>query len=161
MAENVETKTEEAPKKGKNKFLLIILLAVLILGGGGFFAFNTFFVHKEGEKTEKKKEEKKLNVEKTYLFALDPFVVNLAEHGRFLKATIQLEYDDPKQEEIIKQKTPILRDSIITLISSKSVDSISGPEGKIQLKDEILLRVNQIIGKDFFRNVYFSEFVMQ
>lgn len=163
MAEEVEAKVDETPKKGgKSKFLLIIIVALVLALGGGFFAFKMFGpgAHKD-EKTEKKKEEKNINLEKTYLFPLDPFVVNLAEHGRFLKMSIQLEYDDPKQEEIIKQKSPILRDAIITLMSSKSVDSISGAEGKMQLKDEVLLRVNQIMGKDFFRNVYFTEFVMQ
>ncbi len=163
MADEVETKLEEAPKKSsKSKlFLIIIAFFVLALGAGGFFAFKKFGVSHKEEKTEAKKEEKKLNVEKTYLFALDPFVVNLAEHGRFLKMAIQLEFDDQKQEEIIKQKTPILRDAIITLVSSKSADSISGAEGKLQFKDEVLLRLNQIMGKDFFKNVYFTEFVMQ
>jgi flagellar FliL protein len=43
------------------------------------------------------------------------------------------------------------------------VNSISSPEGKFQLKDEILFRANQILGgeKDIIKNLYFTEFVMQ
>jgi len=48
-------------------------------------------------------------------------------------------------------------------VSSKSLNSISSPEGKFQLKDEVLFRANQIMGmdKDIFKNLFFTEFVMQ
>jgi len=55
----------------------------------------------------------------------------------------------------------VARDAIITLVSSKSAEAVSSPEGKLQLKDELLLRANQSVGKDVFKNLYFTEFVMQ
>ncbi|MCK7505588.1 MAG: flagellar basal body-associated FliL family protein [Desulfobacterales bacterium] len=39
--------------------------------------------------------------------------------------------------EKAKIRAPQMRDSIITLLTSKTVDSIITPEGKLQLKDEI------------------------
>ena len=94
---------------------------------------------------------------------LDPFVLNLSDHGRYLKVTLQFEISDPSQQDLIRNKTPQLRDTIITLVSSKSLNSISSAEGKFQLKDELLFRANQIIGmeKDVLKNLYFTEFVMQ
>ena len=74
---------------------------------------------------------------------------------------MQFEIAGEPRQEFIAEKVPILRDVIITLISSQSYEYASSPEGKSQLKDEILLRTNQIFGKEVFRNLYFTDFVMQ
>jgi flagellar FliL protein len=156
----VERPEEETKKKKGNKKLLIIVIAAsLVLGAGGFAGYKLLASKGNGNPAEQK--EQKGN--KTAIVALEPFVLNLSDHGRYLKVTIQLELSDKSLEEIIKEKTPQLRDTIITLVSSKSLSSISSPEGKFQLKDEILFRANQIMGmeKDAFKNLYFTEFVMQ
>ncbi len=154
MAENIHEEVTEKPKKGKKKLLIIIIVAVVLLGGG-FFGYTTF----SGGST--KKDTKKVEPEKTVLIAMDPFVVNLSDYGKYLKMTMQLELSDKSYEELVKNKIPGIRDAVITLLSGKSSDSISGPEGKLQLKDELLLRANQAVGKDVFKNLYFTEFVMQ
>lgn len=153
IAEGVHEEASEQPKKGRKKLLILIIVALLVLGGG-FFGYSTF---SKGNK----KETKKTEPENTALIAIDPFVVNLSDYGKYLKMTMQLELSDKSYEELVKQKIPGIRDAVITLLSGKSSDSISGPEGKLQLKDEILLRANQAVGKDVFKNLYFTEFVMQ
>ena len=114
----------------------------------------------KGAEEEVKKEEVHV---KTSIISLDPFVLNLSDRGRYLKVTIQFEVSDDSLQEAVTDKTPQLRDTIITLVSSKSLSSISSPEGKFQLKDELLFRANRIMGmeKDVIKNLYFSEFVMQ
>ena len=151
--------TEEPKKKKANKTLIIIIVAAsLVLGAGGFVGYKLL----AGKKSDSGAHEKKVDT-KTSIIALDPFVLNLADHGRYLKVTIQFEITDEALLETVKSKTPQLRDTIITLVSSKSLNSISSPEGKFQLKDEVLFRTNQIMGldKDAFKNLYFTEFVMQ
>lgn len=145
--------------KGFNKLLLLIPVAVVALAAGGYYGY-TLLSHGKGTAgtagatagSEKKK---------AVLFSLDPFVVNLSEPGRYLKVTMQFEIVGEPRQEVIAEKVPILRDVIITLISSQSYEYASSPEGKNQLKDEILLRTNQIFGKEVFRNLYFTDFVMQ
>ncbi len=161
--EQQEAQEEQPKKKGKSKLLIIIILAVVLLGGGGFFAYTKFIAKpKEAEaKAEEKNQEEVVKEEQPVLFALDPFVVNLSDRGRFLKCSMQLELVDKSFEEMAKEKTPHIRDAIITLISSKTADSITTAEGKFQLKDEILMRANASVGKDIFKNVYFTDFVMQ
>lgn len=158
MAEEKDDLQEESTEKKKgSKTLLIIIIAVsVVLGAGGFVGFKLMAGKSDT------KEEKKV-VEKTTTVPLDPFVLNLADRGRYLKMTVQLELSDESYVELVNQKIPQLRDTIITLVSSKSVNSISSPEGKFQLKDEILFRANQILGgeKDIIKNLYFTEFVMQ
>lgn len=160
--ENVEEgqgEAKEKPAKKSSKGLLIIIVVVVIALAGGIFAFLQFTGGKGKGKEDAKVDDKK--VVKTALIALDPFVVNLAEQGRFLKVTMQFELADSTNQELVKEKMPQLRDSIITLISSKSAESVSSPEGKYQMKDELLLRANNALGKETFKNLYFTEFVMQ
>lgn len=147
---------EVKEKRSGSKKLIIIAIAAVLLIAGGFFTYTQLIAKGKGGESHKKEEEKK-----TALIPLDPFVVNLAEQGRFLKVTMQLELSDAANQPAATEKVPQFRDAIITLISSKSAEALSSPEGKIQLKDELLLRLNQAAGKEMFKNIYFTEFVMQ
>ena len=145
-------------RKGFNKLLLLIPVVVVALAAGGYFGYTLLSPGKGKAGTSGGSPE---NKQKAVLFSLDPFVVNLSEPGRYLKVTMQFELAGETHQEFIIEKVPILRDLIITLISSQTYEYASSPEGKSQLKDEILLRTNQIFGKEVFRNLYFTDFVMQ
>jgi flagellar FliL protein len=149
---------KEVKSKSGNKSLIIIMVLVLA-SAGGIAAYLFLFNGSHKPSAEAKKEETKSA--KSTLIALDAFVLNLSERGRFLKVTMQFELTDPANLQLVNDKTPQLRDVIITLISSKSVESVSSPDGKFQLKDELLLRANQAMGKEAFKNLFFTEFVMQ
>ncbi|TAN44322.1 MAG: flagellar basal body-associated FliL family protein [Nitrospirae bacterium] len=158
-----EVPVEAAPKK-KGKLLIIIIIAVVLLVAGGGGAF--FFLKKSGGgegKDAKKEADKK--AEEVVMYPIDPFVVNLSDQGgnKFLKVTLQLELANagPQTAEKTKLKNPQLRDAIITLLTSKSAETLVSPEGKLQLKDEISVRTNQILGENAVKNVYLTEFVMQ
>ena len=157
-----ETTPEEetGAKKGKKKMILIIIVAIVAvaLAAGGFFLVPKFM---GGGKEKKEKEETK--AEEGVMFSLEPFVVNLNDAGgpKFLKVSIQLELSSPALMEKAKQKTPQLRDAIITLLTSKTSESLYMPEGKLQLKDEINARMNQALGANSVKNVYLTDFVMQ
>lgn len=157
--EEGQTEKETRSKKSNKSLFLIIGIIVLALAGGVVTYVLLAGGKKDGAHETKKEEAKKET--KTALIALDAFVLNLAEQGRFLKVTIQLELTDVANQPLVIEKTPQLRDAIITLMSSKSVESVSSAEGKLLLKDEVLLRANQAIGKDIFKNLYFTEFVTQ
>jgi flagellar FliL protein len=153
-----EEQTEGAKKKTGKSLLIIIIAASIVLGAGGFVGYKLL----AGKKADTE-EHTEAVVAKSDIIALDPFVLNLLDQGRYLKVTLQFEISNASYSDAVKEKTPQLRDTIITLVSSKSLSSISSPEGKFQLKDEVLFRVNQIMGmeKDVFKNLYFTEFVMQ
>jgi flagellar FliL protein len=154
-----EEKNEQTQSGKKNLLIVIVIVVLAVALAGGGFAYFQFFKARPGE-AEARKEERKDT--KTGLIAIDPFVLNLAEQGRFLKVSMQFEITDVTQQQTVNEKMPQLRDAIITLVSSKSAEAVSSPEGKFQLKDEILLRANQAMGKGVvFQNLYFTEFVMQ
>lgn len=156
--EKLEGEEGQAPKKKGKNFILIIIIAVAVIavGAGAFF----FFTKSGGEKAQKKEETK---AEEGVTFALEPFVVNLSDPSgtRFLKVSLQLELAGPTVAEKAKAKTPQIRDAIITLLTAKTSDALISPEGKLQLKDEINIRINQILGENSVKNVYLTDFVMQ
>ncbi len=154
---NPEELKQKEPKK-KGKLLFFIAGALVFIIGAGIATY--LFLFSGRSKAEGSHKEEKID-EKISLFALDPFVLNLAEQGRFLKVTMQFELSNPSYQQMLSERVPHLRDAIITFLSSKSSDTLSSPEGKFQLKDELLLRANQAAGKDIFKNLYFTEFVMQ
>jgi flagellar FliL protein len=146
-----------SPKK-KKKLLMIIVIAVaaVTLAVVGFLVVPKFM----GGGADKKADAKGVD---GVMFSLEPFVVNLSDPGgpKFLKVSIQLELANAPLVDRAKAKAPQIRDSIITLLTSKSSESLFPPEGKLQLKDEINARMNQILGAGNVKNVYLTDFVMQ
>ncbi len=153
-------KGEAAPAKKKSKLLLIVApIALVALAAGGYFGYTFLSQGKAKTAAAAKKDPKKDG--KVFLFSVDPFVVNLSEPGRYLKVTMQFELSGEVDEKSVTEKVPILRDVIITLIGNQTYEYAASTEGKVQLKDEILLRTNRLFGKEVFRNLYFTDFVMQ
>ncbi|MBI5893157.1 MAG: flagellar basal body-associated FliL family protein [Deltaproteobacteria bacterium] len=111
----------------------------------------------KGEKKEGAKED-------TMGFAaLEPFIVNLMDNTgtRYLKITIQLEMDKQEAVEEVKARTPQIRDAVLVLLSSKTYADIGTVQGKYQLRDEVIARVNQILKDGKAKTAYFTEFVVQ
>lgn len=154
-----QSEEEKSKQKSKIKWLILITCCVLFFAGSAFLGYTKFHNKDKGEAA--KNEISEDSIEEIILFSLDPFIVNLAEPKRFLKITLEFELKDKSYEALLEKETPRLRDLIITLLSGKSFDSLSGSEGKLQLKDELLLRANNTLGKSFFKNIYLTEFVMQ
>jgi flagellar FliL protein len=156
---------EQTPKK-KSKLLFFIILGVVILliGGGGFFAYTKFFAPKppavDATKEAEPKEPPSVIGE---IYALEPFVVNLADPKgkRYLKVKIEIELETPAAVEKATKVAPKLRDMVIMMLTSLGFEEVMTPEGKIRIRDELLERFNQIMRPDRIKNIYFTEFVVQ
>jgi flagellar FliL protein len=190
-------KTDESPaseeggkKKSGKKKLIIVLVLLLLLGGGGAGAFLVL------GKKEDPKENKEEHLEEEHpqlVFApLDPpFIVNLADSGSYLKATIYLEFDiekakkmeldlaaaaghgsggsgggekgPPKLEGILKVKEPLVRDVVIRVLSSKTVDEARSTSQRDALKGELVEAINDVVGEGDgpVTNVIFTEYIVQ
>lgn len=155
-----ESPVVKLPSKGLGKKIMIILGGlILLLAAGGYGGYTLLFQEKGSTAKIDPKEQKAK--EKMVLFSMEPFILNLSDPGRHLKVAVQLELMHEEDQPKTQERIPKLRDTIIMLFSNKTMDTVSSPEGKFQLKDEILLRVNQAMDKEVFKNVYFTEFVMQ
>jgi flagellar FliL protein len=180
MADEPKNKEKEGEEKGaapqkKSKTKLIIFIAVgvvlvagLVVGGLLFFkrgpATETKKApSKEEVKAETKKEAAKQD-ENLTMFSLDPFVVNLVSNPseiRYLKVTIKLQLAKADYTQEMTDHLPQIRDALLILLSSKDYVALRTVEGKMELRDEILERVNRIAKGDKAKAAYFTEFVIQ
>ena len=163
-----------APKKSSMKLIIVGVVVLLAVGGGGAFAWFKFLApHKVEAKTpeakasehgaEAKPGEPGAAVAKIGpILDLDPFIVNLADvEPRFLKVTIKLELDGFPAKAEVSERIPQVRDALLILLSSKETVTLKPTAGKLQLRDEILQRINSLLSAGQARNAYFTEFVVQ
>ncbi len=173
MAEENEKETSENESGGsKLKLIIIAVVALGILGGGGFAGWTMFLKDKE----EKPPELATTDAAQTagagaqdpnvfgQIFEMETFVVNLSDGGgkRYLKTKIALEYiaNEHIQAEL-SGRLPQLRDTILLVLSSKNMEEVQALDGKIAIRGELIMRLNQLIKQGRIRNLYFTEFVIQ
>ncbi len=142
-----------------------IALIVLAIIGGGFFMLwqklSALDKPKEGESA--KIPEKSDHGGMGPVFSLDSFIVNLSDQGgkRYLRVTMGLELGDPKSAEELTKRLPQIRDSILMTLPSRKVDELQTTEGKNSIRTEIVTNLNQLLGKEIVKKIYFTEFVIQ
>lgn len=97
------------------------------------------------------------------MFPLDTFTVNLLSDSgkRYLKVEMNLELGNEELGAELDSKTPVIRDTIIRLLSSKSLEEISTAKGKGKLKQQIVDQLNMRLRDGQINNVFFTEFVVQ
>jgi flagellar FliL protein len=144
-ATTAEAEDGSAPKKGKGKLFLIIGLVLLLAGGGGG---AWFFLH--GKKGQEEGVEEKAKPKAVAIFEkLEPFVVNLADRGRYLQVAIELKVADAKIADQIKKVLPEIRNGILLVLSGQRAEEVSSGEGKQRLQLEIRHAANKALGIDF------------
>jgi len=115
--------------------------------------------------SEKKKEEKGGAAEEgPLIIPVDTIVVNLSGSNarRYLKAKVNLEAKDAETKKKIESKTIPIKDRLISILSSKTLEDIDGLEGQESLRSEIKNNLDSILKvENGILQVYFSEFVVQ
>jgi flagellar FliL protein len=183
MAEE-ETTTEEesAPKEKKSSNMLMIIIIVvlfLIIIIGGVVAFMLMGDDEadmeaapKQEKSVKKKKKSKSNAEYDdsrqlseigILYPLDTFTVNLKSDAgrRYLKVTLSLELEGEELSLELDAKSAVLRDRIIRILTSKTLEEISSKKGKQKVSEQIVNTLNSMISDGEIKAIYFTEFVIQ
>lgn len=174
MAEEKEAAPEAKKGGGKKNLIIIIVAAVLVLAIGGGAAW--FFLAKGDKKDaatdgDPAKMEKKAKVDENGnplppigpIVEVKEFVINIMDKGetRFLKAAMSLELDNPKVAEELGLRLPQVRDTILLHIGSKTFDELSDLQGKLQLRAELIAKLNAFLEQGKIKNIYFTSFVIQ
>jgi len=150
---------EQVPTKKSKLKLIIIAIVVLFIGVGGIYGYSK--INKEKEK----KAETDKAVEASIVLPLNSFVVNLMDKRgvgkRYLKITMELEVNKEEDKLLVENHNAQLRDTVLLLLSSQSLNEINTMEGKLELKQNLLSRMSQILGDGVVRRIYFTEFVVQ
>jgi flagellar FliL protein len=169
MAEDKEMVTEE-PKSSNMPMILVGVLTLVIGAVGGLFASD--FMGDDAESTEVTESAAETVASETdgtvsvsdattIVVPLGEFSINLKEAAtlRILQMSISVECETSVEAQIT-EKTPEIRNAILMFTSEYTVNSLTGLEGKMDLRDEIQLRINAIIKPHRVERVYFTKFII-
>lgn len=97
------------------------------------------------------------------LYPIDTFTVNLKSDAgrRYLKVTLSLELEGKELSLELDSKTAVLRDRIIRILTSKTLEEISSKKGKQKISNQIMDTLNAMITDGKVKGIYFTEFVIQ
>ncbi len=97
------------------------------------------------------------------LFPMDEILVNVAETKgrRFFKTALTLEIEGKDLEAEAPERLPILRGRIIDVLSSKTMDELVQPGARDSLRIELLETLNAEVSGGEFRDLFFTEFLVQ
>jgi flagellar basal body-associated protein FliL len=83
-------------------------------------------------------------------------------HRAYLRVGITLGLAHPlARSQAEAPPTAIVRDTVLSVIASAHPDELMKPEGKRQLKDELLKALQERVPQLAIENVYFTEFLVQ
>jgi flagellar FliL protein len=154
-ANGASNQEAEKPKSKKTLFIIIGLVVIIAGAVGGYMYMQSTAEAKKIQEAEAKRPEnilkkqlmeRKENAPPIYI-PLEEMIVNLPGRGgeHYLQTKIVLRTNDSSTESKIKNFMPVIRDKIITVLSSRQMQELATVEGKVMMAREIALVINSII----------------
>ena len=131
------------------KKIIVIFLIFLMLGAGVGSYF--LFFNKSQE-------------DKVLLHASTPgeyFVTNVKGGNRLLKTTIVLMVDKEKLTSELKDNEYVIRDTVIYRLRQMDETDLRDTAVQDRLRVELSDALNEVLGIDNIKTIYFNDFVMQ
>ncbi|WP_373070383.1 flagellar basal body-associated protein FliL [Sulfurimonas sp.] len=182
MAEEETKEEEQQSEKKSSNMLMIIIIAVLVLIIiiGAILAVVLMGSDEEQVVKQAPQSQERVSPTRTkrpsaaledsrrlseigILYPLDTFTVNLKSDSgrRYLKATLSLELSGEELSLELDAKAPVIRDRVIRILTSKTLEEISSKKGKQKVSDQIIDTLNAIVSDGSIQGIYFTEFVIQ
>ena len=154
-ANSASNQEAEKPKSKKTLFIIIGLVVIIAGAVGGYLYMQSSAEARKIQEAEAKRPEnilkkqlmeRKENAPPIYI-PLEEMIVNLPGRGgeHYLQTKIVLRTNDSSTEGKIKNVMPVIRDKIITVLSSRQMQELATVEGKVMMAREIALVINSII----------------
>lgn len=153
----------------KGLIVLAVLNLIGVLGGGAltFMALSEPLI----EPTSKDAKDmliseylhhQKIFGEKPIIFSFDPLTVNLSDatEERVVQLELNLEMMDEKSFEEVVTRQAAVRDAVVKILAQKKYEELNTVQGKLFLKDDISMAVNQQLSRGLIKGVYFTSFFM-
>lgn len=160
-----EEENENNGGNGLNLSLIIaVVLSVVLATSLSYFMMMKFGGLANGDSkngTEESKEEKKQVKKLGPTHNLDQFLVNLSGSNSYVKIKISVEVDNKDVISEIQNRTPQIRDTIISILRAKEMKDISSNPSAKKLREEIRNNINENLAQGKVTNVFFTEFVVQ
>lgn len=146
------------PERPSLKLIVIVALTFSMLAVIGGVVF--YKIQQNDSATQEISEESAANV--SVMYPLDTFTVNLLSddgNDHYLKVDMDLEIQGSDLDPELDEKKAELRDIIIEILSSKSMEEVVTTNEKSALKQEIIAQINRHLAKSKVINVYFTNFL--
>lgn len=117
----------------------------------------------EKPKKKKKPRKKSAGESQSLIYAIRDIVVNPAGTGgsRFLSVSFGFELASADFESEFAAREAVVRDALITILSSKTVAQLTDAKQKEITRYQIKKRVSKLLDTDELIGVYFTDFVLQ
>ncbi|MCB9072391.1 MAG: flagellar basal body-associated FliL family protein [Bdellovibrionaceae bacterium] len=152
-------------------FLAAAILNIIGVCGGAYLAFTALrepLVEPPPQDIKEMTVQQYLHhqnifTDKPMLYTFDPLTVNLAniDEDRVLQLELNLELMDEKSYEEVVSKSASVRDAVVKILANKKFEDINTVQGKLYLKDDISLAINEQLSQGLIKGVYFTTFFMQ
>ncbi len=172
MAEEEKKKKTEKKKEGGSKMKSLVIglpLYVLQLIAVYFITAN-LLMDKFANNADKINlankvelvEEKTPEETKHFLYPLNDIVVNPAGSNGSSLLMVSVAFDVGSEEQIneMKNKDVMIKDNIISVLSSKHLQQLSDPTFRDSLKKEISFNIKELLPDISIKNVYFSKYII-
>jgi flagellar protein FliL len=170
-APSAKAEGQEAPKKNMGKIMLLVLAAlnIAVAGGGTYLAYMGTLGYKAPTLREpaalkdfKAERKEASEVADRVMYTMQPFTVNLAgQPRRLIRVEMTFEMLDKEGFEEIVRESPRARDEIVRILNQKSFDDVETIQGKLALKDQIAVTLNQSLKTGVVKDIYFNGFLVQ
>lgn len=155
-----------APRKSRS-LLLVGLLIVLLAIASSVAVYFYLDARSGGSEATDVTEEQPTEPPVPIFVTVQPFTVNLqSDYGdRLLYVGLSLRVSDEQTSAFLDQHMPEVRSRLLMLFSGKNAEELIKPEGKIQLKQQILDLFDDPITTPqptlSIDDVLFSDFIVQ
>ncbi len=169
MAEEETESEEKGGGSGTGKIIVLALVGILVVVGSTvgamFFMLKSMGVFDKGGEAHRE-----AAVEPTapaIYHTLEPIVVNINDNGRirFLQAKMDVMARSQEVIDAVSQHMPRIRNELVLLLSSQTVESVSTPEGKEALRKAALKRIQAVLRKEIgeagVEDVFITSLIVQ
>lgn len=183
---DLDSGEEELPRSSKKMLIIIIigvLLLVIVAVLGTLFLTGSFDEQSDQVETSQSaddgdggeqdgegdadKNNSESFAELSYWPLEPPFVLNFEgkSKARYMQIGLEVSTTSDKAIQAVKKHMPVIRNEIVLLLSGQKYEEMVTPDGKEQLRAELIETVNNILNqhkvKKGIDNIYFTSFVMQ
>ncbi len=152
-------------EKGSNSKLTIIIVTAIVIfaliSGAVFVGYTV--ATKQVSKNSNEASESNV-VEKEATLNLDEFLVNLSDEvkSKFIKVKVSLgsNLENKDLQEELTAKIPQIRDCINKVLRTKKSTDFK-TEGDALLKEEMIVKVNELLNSGKITNIYFTDIIVQ
>ena len=101
--------------------------------------------------------------EASSIYTIKDIVINPAGTGgtRFLSVSFAFELQTAELNQEFEAHEPVIRDALITILSSKTVAQLTDPKEKEIVRYQIGKRVAELLKTEQLAGVYYTDFVLQ